>query len=63
VEELADLVASALGRRAAKEYLPSRPGEVRDSWASNDEARRLIGYEPRVGLEEGLRRVAQRYLE
>jgi nucleoside-diphosphate-sugar epimerase len=34
---------------------------VRDSWASIDEARRLIGYEPRVGLEEGLRQVARAY--
>jgi UDP-glucose 4-epimerase len=61
VDELADLVASALGKSASKEYLPPRPGEVRDSWASTDEACRLIDYEPRVGLEEGLGRVAQRY--
>jgi len=63
VEELADLVGNALGKPAAKEYLPPRPGEVRDSWASTDQARRLIGYEPRIGLEEGLRRVAQGYLD
>jgi UDP-glucose 4-epimerase len=58
VEELADLVASALGKQAEKEHLALRAGEVRDSWASIDHARRLIGYEPRIGLEEGLRRVA-----
>jgi nucleoside-diphosphate-sugar epimerase len=63
VEELADFVASILGRPAAKEYLPPRPGEVRDSWASTDQARRLIGYEPWVELEEGLRRASQPYLD
>jgi nucleoside-diphosphate-sugar epimerase len=61
VEELADLVASALGAQTDKEFLPPRPAEVRDSWASIDQARRLIGYEPRIGLEEGLRRVAHDY--
>jgi UDP-glucose 4-epimerase len=63
VEQLADLVADALGKPVTKEYLPQRAGEVRDSWASVDEARRLLRYEPRVTLEEGLRRVAERYVE
>jgi UDP-glucose 4-epimerase len=62
VRELADLVASALNKKASEQYLPPRPGEVRDSWASTDQARRLIGYEPRITLEEGLRRVADVYL-
>ncbi len=35
---------------------PPRPGDVRDSVASIDEAERALGYAPRVGLEEGLRR-------
>ena len=33
-----------------------RPGDVRHSLASIEEARRSLGYETRVGLEEGLRR-------
>jgi len=33
-----------------------RPGDVRHSLAAIDAARRDLGYEPRVGLEEGLRR-------
>jgi len=33
-----------------------RPGDVRHSLASIDAARRDLGYEPQVGLEEGLRR-------
>jgi UDP-glucose 4-epimerase len=63
VEELADLVASTLGKRADKTYPPPRLGDVRDSWASIERARELIGYEPRVGLEDGLRAVADRYNE
>jgi UDP-glucose 4-epimerase len=62
VDELADLVGQTLAMPVTKQYLPQRAGEVRDSWASIDEARRLIAYEPRVSLEEGLRRVAERYV-
>jgi UDP-glucose 4-epimerase len=61
IDDLADLVAQVLNRKAVKEYLPPRPGDVRDSWASIEQARRLIDYKPRIGLEEGLRRIAAGY--
>ena len=37
---------------------PSRPGDIRDSWADLTAAREVLGYEPAVSLEEGLRRTA-----
>ncbi len=40
-------------------YLEPRAGDVRDSLASLDRAHALLGYEPEVGLEEGLRRTAE----
>jgi UDP-N-acetylglucosamine/UDP-N-acetyl-alpha-D-glucosaminouronate 4-epimerase len=58
VNELADTIARVLDREVEKTYLPPRPGEVRDSSADLTEARELLGYETRVGLEEGLRRTA-----
>lgn len=58
VNELADTIAKLLGRPAKKVYAPDRPADVRASWASLEEARRLLGYEPAIGLEEGLRRTA-----
>jgi nucleoside-diphosphate-sugar epimerase len=36
------------------EYAPARPGEVRHSLADCSRAREALGYEPRVGLREGL---------
>ena len=56
VNELADTIGAIVGKPVEKEYLPPRPGDVRHSWADVSEARRLLGFEPRVGLEEGLRR-------
>jgi UDP-glucose 4-epimerase len=59
VEALADLIGATLALPVAKEYLPQRAGDVRDSWADCTQARRLLGYTPAVDLEEGLRLAAE----
>ncbi len=59
VNELAAVVGAVVGREVAREYLPPRPGEVRDSWADVAAARRLLGWESRISLEEGLRLTAE----
>ena len=63
VNELADSIGRAVGTPVRKEHLAPRPGDVRDSWADIGAARRLLGYEPRVRLVEGLRRAAEALLE
>ena len=42
---------------------PSREGDVRDSQASLERASELLGYEPRVGIEEGLALTISYYTE
>ena len=44
-------------------YGDPRPGDVRDSLADISRARDLIGYEPTVQLEEGLRRTVEWFAE
>jgi len=56
VNELADTIGRLLPAAVEKTYEPEREADVRASWADLSEARRLLGYEPHVGLEEGLRR-------
>jgi nucleoside-diphosphate-sugar epimerase len=56
VNTLADTIGSIVGKEVEKHYAPERPGDIRDSWADISAARQLIGFEPGVGLEEGLRR-------
>ena len=56
---LLDLVASLnkiLGTDLAPEFLPSRAGDVRDSLASLARITQVIGYQPLIAFEEGLRR-------
>lgn len=43
-------------------YGPPRAGDVRDSLADITRARDLLGYAPRVGLEEGLRQTVEWYV-
>ncbi|MEK6278394.1 MAG: NAD-dependent epimerase/dehydratase family protein [Actinomycetota bacterium] len=62
INALADGIGDILDRTVERQYLPARPGEVRDSWADIGKARRLLRYEPRVPLEEGLRLAANALL-
>jgi len=61
VNELADAIGAALGKPVQKHYLPVRTGDVRDSWADVEEAKRVLGYETGIGLEEGLRITAEAF--
>jgi nucleoside-diphosphate-sugar epimerase len=55
LNQLVGLLETALGRKAKIEYLPERPGDVRDSLADISAAKNIMGYVPRVSIEEGLR--------
>lgn len=58
VNQVADTIGAILGRPVIKQFEPTRPGDIRDSWADLRAAREVLGYEPSVSLEEGLRRTA-----
>lgn len=56
LNELLEVVKNLVGKAHVKaEYKEPRAGDVRHSLADITKARELLGYEPRVGLEEGLR--------
>src|SRR3977135_536564 len=56
INEVFEIVKQLTGRTNLQaEYAPARAGDVRDSLADLSLARSLLGYEPRVQLEEGLR--------
>jgi nucleoside-diphosphate-sugar epimerase len=40
---------------------PTREGDVRDSQADIHKARQMLGYEPRMPLEDGLRQTVEWY--
>jgi UDP-glucose 4-epimerase len=63
VHELADTIGSILGLSVERELHPARTGDIRDSYADVARARELLGWEARVGLEDGLRIAAEAFLE
>lgn len=44
------------GRKLVRDHRPARRGDVRKTWADISKARKLLGYKPFVGFEEGLKR-------
>lgn len=56
VMELAEAIMGRDRKRVEITWAPPRPGDVRDSLASIEKAKRLLGYRPVVSAREGLRR-------
>jgi UDP-glucose 4-epimerase len=54
INELATILAELLSFELHPIYVPERPREVRDATCSANKARKLLGYEPKVSLREGL---------
>jgi nucleoside-diphosphate-sugar epimerase len=61
VNEVIAAVERKLGRRAAIERRPAHPADVPRTAASIEKARRLLGWEPRVPLAEGVARTVAWY--
>jgi UDP-glucose 4-epimerase len=59
--QLLEHLSKLLKRSIEPEFLPARAGDVRESLADITLARRLLGYEPQVRLEEGLKRTIEYY--
>ncbi len=56
VSRLVELLAEAMNSVPSVKYLPPQPGDVPRTWADIARAREVLGYQPKVSLEEGLRR-------
>ncbi|MHB9149535.1 MAG: GDP-mannose 4,6-dehydratase [Thermoleophilia bacterium] len=57
------LLEKEAGRKAERVYSPAHPADVPATWADISKARRLLGWEPQVQLEEGVARLAAWYRE
>ncbi|MDQ4068160.1 MAG: SDR family oxidoreductase [Actinomycetota bacterium] len=57
--ELLDILGRILGVAPRPRHVDPRPGDIRNSRADISAARVELGYEPKVGFEEGLRRAVE----
>ena len=61
INDLAARLNAIMGSQLAPRYIPERPGDIQHSQADISKARRLLGYEPLVDFDEGLRRTVAWY--
>lgn len=61
LNETLRLLERISGKPARPHYNPPRTGDIRDSQADITLTRSVLGYQPRVGFEEGLRRTWEWY--
>lgn len=58
-----DMIEAIIGREARKEVKAERPGDQLKTCANIDKARRMLGYEPKTDLKEGLKAEMDWYKE
>jgi UDP-glucuronate 4-epimerase len=57
------LIESELGKSAKKEFLPIQPGDVPETFADISELIKLIGFSPKISIEEGVKLYVAWYKE
>jgi UDP-glucose 4-epimerase len=61
VNQLAAILSEIIGVNLEPEHVPPRPGDVRYSLADISKARKLLGYEVKVDVREGLEQTVKWY--
>ncbi len=62
LDYLIQLLEERLGRKAIIERLPEHPGDVPITYADISKARRLLGYNPQIKIEQGINRFVDWFL-
>lgn len=55
LQQVISLLEDAVGKKAEIEELPEQPGDAPITYADISKAHRLLGYNPQVGVEEGIK--------
>jgi len=62
INDLIAMIEEQLGQKAQIEHHPFHPADMMNNLADVSKARRLLGWQPRVGLREGVRNLIDWYL-
>jgi len=61
LRELIDVIAKHVGKPAIIDRKPLQPGDVTITYADISRANELLGYVPKVGIDEGIRRFVESF--
>ncbi|WP_423149741.1 NAD-dependent epimerase [Rubrolithibacter danxiaensis] len=59
--EFIEEIENNLGKKAEKDYLPMQDGDVTATWADITDLENILGYKPRVSVQEGVKRFISWY--
>ena len=63
LRQIISMIESILGKKAHVEHLPFHKADMKETWAYIEKAYKLLGWKPKVDIEEGLRRTVNWYIE
>jgi UDP-glucuronate 4-epimerase len=55
------LLEKAIGRKAEIRQLPTQPGDVPITYADISKAKHLLGYQPKIAIEAGIKKFVEWY--
>lgn len=61
INQLIEMLEELIGKKAQVQRLPAHPADMLANWADVRKANRLLGWEPRVSLTEGVARLVAWY--
>jgi UDP-glucuronate 4-epimerase len=61
INQLIQLLETLTGKKAQVEHRPAHPADMATNWADVSKAGTLLGWEPKVGLSEGVARLVKWY--
>jgi UDP-glucuronate 4-epimerase len=62
LRRLIELLKTEMGMKAVIDRKPEQPGDVPQTFADIGKARRLLGYEPKIKIEEGIKNFVQWFM-
>jgi len=63
INEMIAVLEGLLGKKANVIRHPAHPADMMTNWADVSKARQMLGWEPRVGLQEGIQRLVNWYMK
>lgn len=61
INTLISIIEDKLGKIALKNYMGMQPGDVKCTWADITKAKRILYYNPKINIEEGIERFINWY--
>ncbi len=58
-----NLIEDKLGKKAEMQWLPLHPADITATWADIDSSKEVLGWSPKISIEEGVERTVKWYIE